>query len=652
LQNIVKNAPLYLILISFQLSRDSRDWLSCYYIQKINTQGVILHRVFARIGLLIVLAIGLSSQAIAHFHLVDQADGLFDFSQWQSGAGVVRLDGRWGIKWQQQLAPNDWESVTPPWIELPSTWDQPSALESVKSGQGFATFTAKLINLPNNVRWSLLIPEQSTAFRLFVNDDLVAEGGIAGVSPASSAAYSGNQFIELGFLPAETKLTWHVTNFNHDSGGPWQSLILGPYEELGKHYFLNTFDQAIVVTLALLASLFLMIQYFIDRGDKASGLLALFAFIVALRIGITDNQSIYLVLGQLPWQLHVRLLYLTMLISAPIILFWQHYMFPVELSKTLARNIAYGFVPAVACVVFLPSLWFTTLLMLFQSMLLAAIAIYCWSLLKVIRHKRQGAMYIVIGATALLITILHDISVYSQWIDNSRLWITYGLLAFLFSLGVNVLFLRAKQKRQVVSLSEQLMVANKQLEARVAQRTVELAEKADALEEANDKLQVLANIDGLTGVLNRRAFVEQLEMLARAKPKVALLMIDIDHFKHVNDNYGHVVGDQVLKRLSSVLMDIKRENDRVGRFGGEEFMILLQDISENGLDSYCRRLLKEIHDIDFSDIAPIEGITISLGTTAAIMSVKNIDQLIQQADEAMYYVKNHGRNNFKHFSTL
>ena len=267
-------------------------------------------------------------------------------------------------------------------------------------------------------------------------------------------------------------------------------------------------------------------------------------------------------------------------------------------------------------------------------------------------HKRKGALYIVLGATALLITILHDMSIYSQWIDNGRLWITYGLLAFLFSLGVNILFLRAKQKQQVLSLSEQLMVANKQLEARVAQRTVELAEKADALEEANDKLQILANIDGLTGVLNRRAFVEQLEMLARVKPNVALLMIDIDFFKHVNDNYGHAVGDQVLKRLSSVLLDIKRENDRVGRFGGEEFMILLQDISPAGLDSYCRRLLKEIQDIDFRDLADIDGITISLGTTMDTMTNKNIDQLIQQADEAMYFVKNNGRNNFKHFSTL
>jgi len=649
---MVKNAPLYLILISFQLSHYSRPWLNCYYVKKINTQGVILLRVIARIGLLILLAVGTYSQVLAHNQDIQAIDGVYDFTRWQATDGVVRLEGRWGLHWQQQLLPDQWQTSHAPWIELPTTWDIQGASETLHPGQGYASFTATLKNLPDNIRWSMLIPEQSTAFRLFVNQTLVAEGGIAGVSQASSQAYSGNQFVELGTLATDTKLTWQVSNFHHDSGGPWQTLVLGPYHELGKHYFLQTFDQALVVTLALLVSMFLLIQFFIDKADKATFLLAAFSFVIAIRIGITDNQPLYLILGQLPWQLHVRMLYLTMLASPIIIFFWQHYIFPAELSFKTARNVAYVFLPTMLSVVLLPSTWFTALLMVFQTMLLLAIALYCWSMVKIVLHKRKGVLYIVGAVLILLVTIIHDISVYSQWIENERTWLSYGLLAFLFSLGVNLLFLRAKQQQQVVSLSEQLLSANKQLEARVAQRTVELAEKADALEEANGKLQVLANIDGLTGVLNRRAFVEQLEMLARVKPNIALLMIDIDHFKRINDNYGHVVGDQVLKRLSSLLMDIKRENDRVGRFGGEEFVILLQDISVSGLDSYCRRLLKEIQEIDFRDIAPLKGITISLGSTTAEMTAKNIDQLIQQADEAMYFVKNNGRNNFQHFSKL
>jgi diguanylate cyclase (GGDEF)-like protein len=581
---------------------------------------------------------------------VQQAEGVFDFTHWHAGDGAIPLEGRWAFHWQQQLSPQDWQTLQSPWFDLPATWDKKGAGEVVYDGQGYATFTAKLINLPSGIRWSLIIPEQSTAFRLFVNDDLVAEGGIAGVSLSSSEAYSGNQIVELGALPQDSKITWHISNFHHASGGPWQALMIGPQSELLLHYMVKSFDQSLVIALALLTSLFLIIQYFIDRRDKASLLLSAFALVIGVRVGIMDTQVLYQFIGALPWQLHIRVLYFTMLIAAPLILYWQHYIFPAELSLITARRVSYVFLPALIIVLIFPSSWFTELLMFFQFMLIAVVAIYGWSLIKVILHKRRGGYYIVSGALLLSVCVLHDIAMYSQWLSVSRLWLTYGLLGFLFSLAVNMLYLKAEQKQQVERLSEQLVIANKQLEARVAQRTIELAEKADALEEANDKLKVLANIDGLTGILNRRAFVEQLEMFARIKPNVALIMIDIDHFKQVNDNHGHGIGDQVLKRLSSVLIDAKRENDRVGRFGGEEFIILLQDISAAGLDSYCQRLLKKIKAIDFTDIAPLSGITVSMGTTMAVLLEKNIDVLIQQADEAMYYVKNNGRDGYRQYS--
>ena len=603
----------------------------------------------ARIGIFIVWVLLFSQLNLVHAtqpKVLQTAEGIFDFQNWNVADGAVPLQGHWAFHWQQQLTPQEWSISQASWFDLPATWDKSGASEQIYSGKGFATFTAKLINLPKGVRWGIIIPEQSTSFRLFINENLVAEGGIAGVSASSTKPYSGNQYVELGELPAESRLTWHVSNFHHANGGPWQALMIGPYHELGLRFTGTTFDQALVMALALLTCLFLMVQLSIDRRDKASALLAGFALIIAVRIGIIENQVLYQVFGTLPWQLHVRLLYFTMLIASPVVIYWQHYIFPQELPRRIARRVLYAFIPPIASLVLLPSVWFTEMLMLFQFMLTLVIGLYFWSLFNVVLHKRSGGYYIVIGALLLIICALHDMALYSQWILGGT-WLTYGLLGFLFSLAANILYLRAEQKQQVENLSEQLMNANKQLEARVAQRTIELAEKADALEEANNKLQILANIDGLTGILHRRAFVEQLEMFARIKPHVALIMIDIDHFKLVNDTYGHGIGDQVLKRLAKVLLDAKRGNDRVGRFGGEEFIILLQDISPAGLDSYCQRLSKAISDIDFSDISDLSGITVSMGASMAKLVDKKIDLLIQQADEAMYEVKNNGRNGFR-----
>ena len=604
---------------------------------------------FARIGILIASVLVFSNVSFAHTTIVKNIGSTFDFANWHVEDGGVTLKGHWEMHWQQQLSPKEWPKQVPSLIDMPTTWDITTTENPAHPGKGFATFTTTLTNLSTDVRWGLDIPEQSTSFRLFVNDNIVAEGGIAGLSRDSSEPYSGNQVIELGYLPSNVSITWHISNFYHASGGPWQVLTIGPYEELRHHYFLQTFDQALVVALAFIASLFLLIQYLIDRRYQASLVLSIFAFLIALRVGITDAQPLYQMLGVLNWQLHIRLCYLTMLIAPPLVLLWQRCVFPLEISRRTIRYVSYFFVLPVLSVFLLPSDIFTQFLMPIQILLMAVMIIYSWSLLKVLIRKRQGGFYVVLGAMMLIVSIFHDIAIYSQWVTNERQWVTYGLLLFLLSLAVNMLYLRAKQKQQVEDLSKQLLAANKQLEARVAQRTTELAEKADALEEANDKLQILANIDGLTGVLNRRAFIEQLEMLSRIKPNVALLMIDVDHFKMINDTYGHGIGDQVLKRLSDVFLEMKREHDRVGRLGGEEFMVLLQDISAKGLDSYCRRLVEFVRQIDFSDIAPIDGITISIGTTMEVLNPKNINDLMQQADDVMYQVKNNGRDGFKHY---
>ncbi len=605
--------------------------------------------VFARIGLLIVLILGFSSISIANTAAIKKLGTTFDFTDWQAADGAVVLNGHWGMYWQQQLLPKDLPKPPPLMIDMPMTWDRQEIVNPPLEGKGFATFTATLSNLPDNIRWGMIIPEQSTSFRLYVNDRIVAEGGIAGLSKDSSMPYSGNQLIELGILPKDTQLIWHVSNFYHASGGPWQSLKIGPYADLRHDYVLQTFDQALVVALAFIVSLFLIIQYFIDKRDQVSLVLSAFAFLVALRVGITDNQPLYQVAAALDWQLHIRCLYLTMLIAPPLVLLWLHHIFPLEISRRSIRYVSYVFILPILSIFALPTQVFTLFLSVFQALLVGVIVLYSWSLLKVLYRRRPGSSYLALGGALLIVTIFHDIAIYSQLLSGTRLWISYGLLAFLSSLAIHMLYLRAKQKQEVEHLSKQLLIVNKQLEARVAQRTFELAEKADALEEANDKLQVLANIDGLTGVLNRRAFVEQLNMLARVKPSIALLMIDVDHFKMINDNYGHAVGDQVLKRLSEIFFGMKREHDRVGRFGGEEFVVLLQDISAQGLESYCQRLIEAVRQLDFMDIAPLEGITISMGTTMAVLSARNVDELIQQADEAMYAVKNNGRDGFKHY---
>lgn len=169
----------------------------------------------------------------------------------------------------------------------------------------------------------------------------------------------------------------------------------------------------------------------------------------------------------------------------------------------------------------------------------------------------------------------------------------------------------------------------------------ELAQHAEMLER-------LASIDGMTGLYNRRHFLALAEVewarFGRYARPLALLMIDIDLFKSVNDRYGHDVGDEVIKAVAGVLKNKKRASDIAGRLGGEEFALLLPEAT---LDSACiaaerlRRLLAD-HAV------VVEGIrvpvTISIGASNANAKMRGIDELIKQADVALYDAKRSGRN--------
>jgi diguanylate cyclase (GGDEF)-like protein/PAS domain S-box-containing protein len=159
----------------------------------------------------------------------------------------------------------------------------------------------------------------------------------------------------------------------------------------------------------------------------------------------------------------------------------------------------------------------------------------------------------------------------------------------------------------------------------------------------------LASTDGLTGALTRRAFMEEasnLFLLARrhARP-LSLLMVDADYFKKVNDTYGHHVGDVVLVRLVAIFKEYLRTTDKVGRMGGEEFVVLLPETGPEEAAVVAERLLRAVREtkIDTDSGAALK-ITVSIGLAALSAQTKAIEALLRQADEALYDAKAGGRN--------
>lgn len=173
---------------------------------------------------------------------------------------------------------------------------------------------------------------------------------------------------------------------------------------------------------------------------------------------------------------------------------------------------------------------------------------------------------------------------------------------------------------------------------------------AVALENARlyNHTQHLAITDDLTELYNRRGFFEfgqrELERAWRFEHPLSAVMIDIDHFKVVNDTHGHTVGDQILRGLSNRLKKNLRAVDIIGRYGGEEFVILLPETSAPAAQDVAERLNKQVVCEPFNTDAGNVFITISLGVSTLHESVESLDDLIANADRALYDAKGAGRN--------
>lgn len=175
----------------------------------------------------------------------------------------------------------------------------------------------------------------------------------------------------------------------------------------------------------------------------------------------------------------------------------------------------------------------------------------------------------------------------------------------------------------------------------------QLSEKNRQLEISLQKIELLANHDHLTGAFNRRNFMQTLEAeMHRAKRTgrpFCFVMLDLDHFKTVNDKHGHAAGDLVLKQFCEIISQSLRSVDKLGRFGGEEFGILLAETPLDIGTEVLERLRQQIADHDWEAVSPGLSVTFSAGITTYEVDDAT-EAMLKRADDALYSAKRSGRN--------
>lgn len=227
--------------------------------------------------------------------------------------------------------------------------------------------------------------------------------------------------------------------------------------------------------------------------------------------------------------------------------------------------------------------------------------------------------------------------------DQLQLTITFSLLFILLSTLISWYISRKLQhhfnslKMHLALKSDELSKLNISLEEKISERTQEL-------NDAYKKMEQIATIDTLTGINNRysflNAFESEMKKYLSTHTNFTLLMIDIDHFKQINDNHGHDVGDQTLITMTQIVQECLRSNDLFGRMGGEEFMILLPHTPLTSAEEIAKRIQKSINEYNF-DI--IQHVTVSIGVVEYREGESDIE-MFKRADIALYEAKHSGRN--------
>jgi diguanylate cyclase (GGDEF)-like protein len=325
-----------------------------------------------------------------------------------------------------------------------------------------------------------------------------------------------------------------------------------------------------------------------------------------------------------------------------IILAWLREKPPMIARVVLGITIA--FVVGVAALSIFTTFNFVNAYPYFDGLFIILVMALLWGCRKLFYQQGITGRLMTFGILALFISLLLDMLSshgFINWIGRTGQW---GLLLFTMA---SLLIYLVQDWQQLIALNN----LTQELESKVQVRTAEL-------QASQNKLEKLAREDYLTGILNRRAFTERaIDEVANAirfKRPISLLLFDLDHFKDVNDKYGHAVGDLVLKSVAAVSKDTCRDGELVCRFGGEEFVILLHATEASFAQSLAERLrqaLKEIEveaDRQVIKIAASFGL-ISLNTAepSKASAEQVVERLLAKADKMMYEVKVSGRDGLK-----
>ena len=559
---------------------------------------------------------------------------------------TTSIDSGWSYHWgdiPRSRQADDTEGAH--WRFSEAEWKQAGSLENV-TGRSDEDILWLKLDLPES-KWRnphLLVSYADLIFQVFEAGRMTYEHGRIG--PEGKGDFAGWPWHLIPVTAAESTALYFRVYSSYYLIGLSEEIIMGEKADLLAHVYHKGMTGGVFFIILFIVGIISMALGLIKghrRGALSTGFLSLnlslmmlaqnelsqIVFLSPLILSYVWAFSYFLVPAFMAWVVYE---WFDQQISKPVLI-----ILCVSLGSMICAFVLSG-ITDLLFVEFYPSID----VLLIISML--ALLIECGA-----RHKGKGIEegLIILGFFVICLSLILDaISFYGivTWIGKAGQW---SLTLFVISLLTVYLIKDRKQQ-------EALALLTHNLENTVAERT-------QALNESLARLEELAQTDFLTKLLNRRAFMElanrEVAKSIRHKQPLSLMLFDIDHFKRINDRYGHGAGDRVLTEVAKVVSQTCRKSDLICRWGGEEFVVLLQSATPDQAKRLAARMRETIQSLALkSEDGDAIAVTASFGfisyggyqETSELNKPENADRLLElllnKADSAMYHTKNRGRN--------
>ncbi|WP_303866424.1 diguanylate cyclase [Acetobacterium wieringae] len=597
-------------------------------------------------------------------------NGRLDLTQYDLRNQIIALDGDWAFYWNQLLEPASVDQGTlSAYVSFPSSWNKYQINDEKIPGSGYATYRLKFTATDNEIL-ALKIPKVRTAYKLFINGELITTVGTIGTTRETMVPKYQPQVVAFNAVSGENEIVLEVSNFYRPSGGLLNSILLGGESQLLTIRYLGLAYELFLFGALMMMGIYHLALFCFRRKDRAPLYFGLFCVLVAIRTLFIGEAFLFSFFQDLDFEIIYKVQTLSFYLGVPLILMFFRSILPLYFNQLIVRS-TQVIAGVYALVVLFTPTWIAAIVNpLYQTWTVSMIVYLFAMLIKIALHREKNSGLIILGGLFLIATCLMDIITLSPWISDS--WLSFlqtffqgdansstGQLIFaiLYSLLLAKTFTESLEYRIV--MGEKLAEMNDHLDELVAQRTRELTASNDRIEQQNyelelinHELQRLSLRDPLTELWNRRKYDETIVMewnrCLRQKRPISLLFIDVDYFKDYNDLYGHMAGDTALIKIGNTLRTaLSRPTDMVVRYGGEEFIVLLAEADKEEALLNAHRLLKKVEALAI----PHEGsvvkdcITVSIGIATLLPDHHSRhEDLVKLADEALYQAKSNGRN--------